>query len=77
MSEIRTVPLSREQMEFLEELGFELGRERKHHLATKVLAIALAWRGAPTLRFECDIDESAGMAEVVELHGYSKRTPCA
>lgn len=28
-------------------------------------------------RFQCDIDESAGMAEVHEIHGHSKRVPCA
>lgn len=29
------------------------------------------------IMFRCEPDESAGMADVVELHGYSKRTPCA
>ena len=29
------------------------------------------------LTFRCEPDESAGMAEVVELRGYSKRVPCA
>lgn len=26
--------------------------------------------------FACDIDESAGLAEVVELNGYSRKVPC-
>ena len=27
--------------------------------------------------FHCNPDESAGMAEIVELHGHSRKAPCA
>lgn len=31
----------------------------------------------PKREYRCNVDESAGMAEVVELHGYSRKAPCA
>lgn len=73
----RAVPLDEEQYLLLEDLGKAAMRAKDHELATKLLAIALAWKVAPIVRFGCDIDEFAGMAEVVELQGYSKKVPCA
>ena len=42
-----------------------------------ISAKALRWRGELEA-FRCEnIDESGGMAEVVELNGYSRKAPCA
>ena len=75
----RAVPLTSEQARSLEALGLELFRKGDDRRASMVLAIVLAWRVAPVVsdRFECDVDESAGMAEVIQLQGYSRRAPCA
>ena len=77
---IRTVPLDIEQARLIEEVGKELlgaGDPR----ATKLLTIYLAWTYSPEAlyhrEFHCDVDESAGMAEVVQLQGYSRKVPCA
>lgn len=72
----RSVPLTEEQYLFIEDLGKELLRAAQHETATKLLAIALAWRVSPEVPnvFACDgIDESAGMAELVNLHDFSRR----
>lgn len=83
MSDVRAVPMDAEQAHLIEELGLELMR-RHDDRATRLLTIFLTWKisSPATLQnipaaFRCDVDESAGMAEVVELHGYSRRTPCA
>lgn len=73
----RAVPLDEEQYLFIEDLGKAHMRAGNHERATKLLAIALAWRVAPVVRFGCDVDESAGLAEVHELHGHSRKAPCA
>ena len=57
--------------------AFEAGGEalmRVHDTpnALRLLALALQIR-AEHEGFACDIDESAGMAEVVELHEHSKK----
>lgn len=75
---IRSVPLDVTQVALIEEIGVELMR-RGDLRATTLLAVVLQWRllGQPPA-FSCDVDESGGMAEVVELHDYSRRvTPCA
>jgi len=85
VSEARSVPLTEEQYLFVEDLGKEFMRAAQHETATKLLAIALAWRVSPTVREPLENDpefrgwmEEAGMlAPVVELHGYSRKTPCA
>ena len=69
---MRVVPMSTATHETVEQIGLELlkaGDER----ASVLLGIALAWRAAPESHFACDIDESAGMAEVVELNKWSTR----
>lgn len=94
----RAVPLTEEQYLFIEDLGKEFIRAEQHETATKLLAIALAWKVSPIVHygnafFGCDIDESAGMAEVhdacgcerchpeihnvIEMQGYSRKVPCA
>lgn len=73
----RAVPLSEEQYLFIEDLGKEFVRAAQLETAKQLLDIARAWGLSPIVRFGCDIDESAGMAEVVELNGYSRKTPCA
>lgn len=74
---IRSVPLDEEQYLFIEDLGKEFIRAGQQEKGTRLLAIALAWRVSPVARFECEVDESAGMADVVELEGYSRKVPCA
>ena len=61
----------------IEDLGIAALREGDQEIGTKLLAIALAWKYAPAVSFACDIDESAGMAEVFEMHGHSRKAPCA
>jgi hypothetical protein len=81
--DVRAVAMDAEQASLIEELGLELMRQGDER-STRLLTIFLAWKissratlsNIPTA-FRCDPDESAGLAEVVELHGYSKRAPCA
>lgn len=80
----RAVPITDEQASFLEELGFELMRAGDHERASRLLAVFVAWKISPEVpplrlreAFRCEPDESAGMAEVVELHGWSRKAPCA
>lgn len=88
MSEdVRAVPIDAEQHALIEEIGLELVA-KDYARASKLLAIALAWRVSPAIRispadqrararvFRCEPDESAGMADVVELRGYSRKAPC-
>lgn len=72
---LRAVPLDDEQYFFIEDLGKKFLRVGDQDVATKLLAIALAWKVAPVLRFVCDVDESAGMAEgrLIELQSYSRK----
>ncbi len=60
----------------LEDAAAALYRANAYTEAICISAKALRWRGELEA-FRCDIDESAGMAEVVELHDYSRRIPCA
>jgi len=81
----RSVPLSEEQYLFIEDLGKEFMRAAQHETATKLLAIALAWRVSPTVReplendpdFRAYMEENGMLAQVVELHGHSRKAPCA
>lgn len=72
MSDARQIVLEAEQAYMLEDLGQELLR-RNDLRATQVLAIVLAWRFSSGSGSE---PEEAGLAEVVELHGYSRGVPC-
>jgi len=61
----------------LEDAAAALYRAHAYTEAICISAKALRWRGELEA-FRCDIgDESGGMAEVVELNGWSKRVPCA
>ena len=81
----RAVPLDEEQFLFIEGLGKDFIRVGDQDTATKLLAIALAWKVSRDVPeplendrdFRCWIDESGGLAEVVELAGYSRKAPCA
>ena len=70
---IRTVPIDSEQAAKIELLGLDLMRKGKewHQDATMLLAIALAWKVSPVAQFKCNVDESAGLADVHDLHGHS------
>ena len=68
---IRTVPIDSEQAAKLERLGVDLMREGEYEDATMLLAIALAWKVSPVAQFKCNVDESAGLAEVHDLQGHS------
>ena len=71
---IRSVPLDETQVALIEEIGVELMRRADPRAAT-LLTVVLQW--GLLGQFACDPDESGGMAEVVELNGYSKKAPCA
>ncbi len=60
----------------IEEAVYALYRSCENDIAVRMAAIALRKRGELS-GFRCDVGESAGMAEVIELNGYSKRVPCA
>jgi len=80
MSEdVRAVPVDAEQHALIEEIGLELIKT-DYTRGSRLLWIALAWKVSPPARtarvFRCEPDESAGMADVVELRGYSRKAPC-
>lgn len=68
----RAVVIDAEQAQILEEIGEQMMRDHDDR-AFKVLAISLAFRYAKPVAFKCDVDESAGLAEVIDMYGYSKR----
>lgn len=79
VSDLRLLAISAEQIETLESIGEDLLR-RDPARGVFLLSLCLAWRslGRPvaTTPFVCgddDIDESAGVAEVIGLHAHSRR----
>lgn len=60
----------------LEEAAAALYRAHANDDALRLAALALRFRGEFGA-FRCDVDESSGMAEVIELHAWSKQVPCA
>ncbi len=78
----RSVPIDAECMAAVEAVGLELLRADDPR-ASKLLSVVLRWKvsreiGDPDFpHFACDVDESAGLAEVVELQSYSRKAPCA
>lgn len=58
----------------MEKAGEFLFRHHESTVALEVLTIALRLR--QSIGFACNVDESAGMADVIELQGYSRRVPC-
>jgi len=60
----------------LEDAMAALYRAHANVEAIRLGALALRFRGEFGA-FRCDVDESADMAEVVELNAWSKRVPCA
>jgi hypothetical protein len=77
MSSVR-VSIAPSAIESLERIGQDLLR-RGDEAAVEVLSLVLYMRSEAVgqgVQFRCEIDESAGMAEVVELDGYSRKVPC-
>lgn len=73
----RRVTICAGDLEDLEEAGKRLLRLHDSTTGLRILAIALRLREQSGFRaadqvFMCDVDESAGMAEVVELQNYSR-----
>ena len=60
----------------LEDAMAALYRAHANAEALRMGALALRFRGEYLATFNCNVDESAGMAEVIELNGYSRRVPC-
>jgi hypothetical protein len=78
----RRVTICAGDLEDIEDAGKALIRLDGGATGLRILAIALRLREQSGFRaadqvFMCDVDESAGMADVIELHGYSKQVPCA
>lgn len=72
----RNVPIHDDAIRDIEKLGTDLllaGDVR----ASLLLTLALAWEYAPTVPppFKCEVDESAGLAEVYALDKHSKKVP--
>jgi len=60
----------------LEDAMAALYRAQANAEAVRMGALALRFRGELSA-FRCDdVDESAGLAEVVELNSYSRKAPC-
>lgn len=76
MSEFRPISIRRADIEALDESVEALFRAGERTLALKLGALALRARGSTGFHhpsFVCDVDESAGVAEVVEISGYSRK----
>ena len=80
MSEFRNLRLCFEDIEAMEKAGEELMRSHKAAQGLNVLTVALRLRQEwqmyeplPVASFVCHVDESAGLADVVEMHGHSRR----
>lgn len=67
-----TPALSREDVALIESAGKALLRKRENDLGLRVLGLALVLRSQQGW-FACDVDESAGLAEIVDLHDFSKK----
>lgn len=65
------VLVSQDDIELIEAGAFALQRERKSIEAVRLLAFCLRLRSE--VGFACHVDESAGMAEVVELQQWSTK----
>ena len=72
--ELRSLAITAEEIAAIEYAGECLLRANDAERGLKLLALCLKWRslGMPLP----DTPETAG-AEVVELHGWSRRVPCA
>lgn len=82
MSEFRYMTLCAEDLEDLERAGKSLLRHHETTFGIRLLGIVLRLREqsgfcAADQVFMCDVDESAGMADVVEIHSHSWKTPCS
>ncbi len=60
----------------LEDAMAALYRAHANAEAIRLGALALRFRGEYLATFNCNVDESAGLAEVVELHEWSRKAPC-
>ena len=77
MSERRNVSVTAEDIQAIEDAGYTLYRVKEDTQALGLHALALRLRATSglweTREFRCNVDESAGMAEVHELHEHSKK----
>ena len=75
MSEFRNVGIRVEDIQAIEDAGYSLYRAHEDTQALALHALALRLRAISGFggAFECDVDESAGMAEIVDLHDFSKK----
>ncbi len=71
----RRVTISEQDIADLEAAMAALYRAHANAEAIRLGALSLRFRGEGDF-LACEVDESAGLAEVVELNGYSKRVPC-
>ncbi len=60
----------------LEDAMAALYRAHANTEAFRMGALALRFRGECVATFNCNVDESAFMAEVIELSGYSRKVVC-
>lgn len=69
MTDLRTIAVDSETVRLIEIAGERLLREGANYQGTNLLTFVLSWHnlGRPVESHCDDIDESAGMAEVVEL----------
>lgn len=77
MTDLRTVAIDYETIQTIESVGEDLLRQDDPDRGLRLLTLVLTWRSLGKREFHCDdIDESAGLADVVELNGYSRKVPC-
>ena len=77
MSERRITSITAEDIQAIEDAGYTLYRVKEDTQALGLHALALRLRATSGLWESCEfrrnVDESAGMAEVHELHEHSKK----
>ncbi len=67
---MRSIPIDREQAVVIEEVGLELLRVGDHR-ASKLLALALAWRVAPSAAPSTETRRQ--LAEVIAIDTFSRK----
>jgi hypothetical protein len=77
MSDRRIASITAEDIQAIEDAGYTLYRVKEDTQALGLHALALRLRATSglweTREFHCNVDESAGMAEIVDLHDFSKK----
>ena len=61
---IRKVPIDEAQIDRFKRMGVQAMQNGRHDDGKALLDLVLSWTLCPVERFKCDVDESAGLAEI-------------